>query len=258
MTQTTHPEELLAEYVEGTLADHDRRAVEAHLATCEACRDEAGLAGGARQMLQRLPEESVPLGVTDRVVDEAARRAPGGTPRWGRRVQAAAGFAVAAALIGAVAVTLPNLGTPGVRDDTGANAPAETGPVAPAERATDAQAALVFTVSLERVDRDFDDKGLRRLASDVAEAVRGGELKQPPDEGTPEETQQALDCIATWAGAPQDEVLVRLLRARYEGQEAYVAVYVRGPGIGEAPTKATVWVASTAGCQFLDITETNI
>ena len=263
MTQTAHPEELLAEYVDGTLDERDRRAVEAHLVTCHVCRHEVGLAGGARQMLQRLPEEPVPLGVTGRVVEQAGRRSSRTgreAPPWGHRVQWAAGIAVAAALVAVVAVSLPNLGD-GTSDegaptaDTAAEAAAGR---AGGSNATAAAPEYAFDVSLEQVDRDLDDKALRKLATSVAEAVRKDTLAAPADAGTAEETEEALECIGTWAGATGDEVLVRLLQARYLGQDAYVAVYLTGPGVGEAPTRATVWVASTGDCRFLDITYTNI
>ncbi len=258
MTKTVHPEELLAEYVDGTLDEDARRGVEAHLAACVACRAEVGLAGAARRTLHSLPEEPVPLGVTGRVLEEAsgARRSRERAP-WGQRIQWVAGLAAAAALVGLLAVSLPNLVT-GSSEEGAAGAPeiaAEPGGGHPTRTVAPQDA---FAVSLEQVDRDFDDEALRRLATDVAEAVRAGSLRAPAAEGTSEETQEALDCIVTWAGAPQDEVLVRLLRARYKGRDAYVAVYLRGPGVDEPPSRATVWVVSTQGCRFLDITEANI
>jgi hypothetical protein len=259
MTQTTHPEELLAEYVDGTLAEQDRRAVEAHLAACERCRHEIAWAADARQALARLPEEPVPLGVTGRVIAEAEAPGPRREPRpWGQRIQWAAGVAVAAALVGVVAVSLRDAGGSG----TDAAAPAQQSQAEIAGGANDPSAGAApryaFAVSLEHVDRDFDDETLRGLATGVADAVRDNELSAPVDEGSPEETQDARDCISTWAGTPEDEVLVRLLRATYEGRDAYVAVYLRGPGAGQPPTRASVWVASADGCQFLDITEVKI
>ena len=38
----THPEELLAGYVDGSLTDPDRPTVDAHLLTCARCRAEVG------------------------------------------------------------------------------------------------------------------------------------------------------------------------------------------------------------------------
>ena len=43
----THPEELLAGYVDGTLSAKDRAAVDAHIAECPRCRRETTLAASA-------------------------------------------------------------------------------------------------------------------------------------------------------------------------------------------------------------------
>src|SRR5439155_14358989 len=56
----THPEELLAAYVDGSLEQDERGLVDAHLAGCERCRDEVELASRARDALAGLPELDVP------------------------------------------------------------------------------------------------------------------------------------------------------------------------------------------------------
>jgi Putative zinc-finger len=257
MTQTGHPEELLAEYVDGTLDEHDRRAVEAHLASCTTCSDEVALAGGSRRMLRDLPEEPVPLGVTGPVLDETSRAGRRERAPRGQRIQWAAGVAVAAALVAVVAVSLPH-----GNDDAGTGGGdgatlAEAGDAATTPGAPEARYAT-FAVSLERSNRDFDDKALRGLAMEVAKAVRGATLQAPTEGGTPQETREARECV-TALGAAEDEVLVRLLLAKYDGEPAYVAVYLKGPGVGEPPSRATVWVVSADGaCEFLDITEVRI
>ena len=58
----THPEELLAEYVDGSLAPDERAVVDAHLGGCERCRDEVALATGARSALTGLPQVDLPEG----------------------------------------------------------------------------------------------------------------------------------------------------------------------------------------------------
>ena len=65
----THPEELLADYVDGALTDDERAAADAHLATCETCREEIELARQAVTALASLEEESVPFGVMNPVTD---------------------------------------------------------------------------------------------------------------------------------------------------------------------------------------------
>jgi hypothetical protein len=258
MTQTGHPEELLAEYVDGTLDEHDRRAVEAHLASCTTCSDEVALAGRSRRLLRDLAEEPVPFGVTRPVLDETSRAGRRERTPWGQRIQWAAGVAVAAALVAVVAVSLPN-----GNDDAGTGGGdgatlAEAGDAATTPGAPEARYAT-FAVSLERSNRDFDDKALSDFANEVAKAVRDETIQAPAEGGTPQETREARECVTAWAGAAEDEVLVRLLLAKYRGEPAYIAVYLKGPGVGEPPSRATVWVVSANGaCEFRDITEVRI
>ena len=105
----THPEELLAGYVDGTLSAKDRAAVEAHLAACSRCSREVELARGARTALRSLTEVPAPQGVATKALEEAtgARPAVGGTPRWYRFGGVAA--AVAAGLL-VFTLVLPHIG----------------------------------------------------------------------------------------------------------------------------------------------------
>ena len=75
MTNDTHPEELLAGYVDGSAAPDERRAVEAHLATCGRCREEVDLAMSSHAALASLPELAAP-GVSAAVL-KAARGSVG-------------------------------------------------------------------------------------------------------------------------------------------------------------------------------------
>ncbi|MGH2723571.1 MAG: anti-sigma factor family protein [Actinomycetota bacterium] len=77
---TDHPDELLAEYADGTLGPDDRARVEAHLEACPSCRQELDLASGARRALRALPELPVPRGSRS-----ASCAGPGGAasdPAW--------------------------------------------------------------------------------------------------------------------------------------------------------------------------------
>ena len=51
----THPEELLAGYVDGTLTDPERAVVDAHLPTCERCRESAKFSWPTRPSWQTWP-----------------------------------------------------------------------------------------------------------------------------------------------------------------------------------------------------------
>ena len=62
----THPHDLLASYVDGTLPQEERGPVERHLATCEQCRIEVELARPARASLRDLAVPEVPSAVGSR------------------------------------------------------------------------------------------------------------------------------------------------------------------------------------------------
>ena len=38
---------------------------------------------------------------------------------------------------------------------------------------------------------------------------------------------------------------------RFEGEEAYIAVYLEGPGAGQPPDTVAVWAASSKDCTIL-------
>jgi anti-sigma factor RsiW len=111
----THPEELLADYVDGTLEDEQRAVVDAHLPGCATCREELELARGALAALANLEDEPVPFGVTGPVLAEAGRRFERRRVVVYERLQWAAGLAAAAALVLVVAL---NIGGGSDRDGT--------------------------------------------------------------------------------------------------------------------------------------------
>ena len=113
----THPEELLAGYVDGTLSAQERAAVEAHVAGCARCSREIALASSARSALRvarrrsRRPRTSARW--RSRRRPGLAAPAVGGTPRWYR-----VGGIVAAVAAGLLVFTLvlPHIGQ---SDDSG-------------------------------------------------------------------------------------------------------------------------------------------
>lgn len=245
----THPEDLLAEYVDGALADDQRAVVDAHLATCARCREEVEAAGRAVSALAALPEEPVPLGVTAPVVAEAERSRRTSArqrPAW-ERFQWAGGLAAAAALLLVAVVLLPQL-TGRSADDGAAEGGSARAPTAEAGDA--ALGATAETVQLEVLDRDLDDEDLRRLARDAAEAAPA-----PPEReaaATLEPPSAAISCFAENEITIDDgDVLVRALEATYLDRPAYIGVFHEGPGGGEPPEKIVVWVVSSPDCTFL-------
>src|SRR5713101_3853341 len=103
-----HPDEALAAFVDSTATDDERDLVQAHLASCEPCRDDLELARAARSTLQGLPDlESPwaePLTVTGRTGGTGGDEAGDGrsnvvrlADRRARRARIAAGAGIAAA-----------------------------------------------------------------------------------------------------------------------------------------------------------------
>jgi hypothetical protein len=255
----THPDDLLVDYVDGALSGEDLRRVERHLGTCERCRSEVALAGGARTALATLVEPPVPARVADRAIEEAGREAGTSTvvgirsrsaaPVWYRW---AIGTAAAAALVVAV-VALPHLGNgPGTE---GAVPGAESGALGPAKSAD--------TVEIEH--RNYDAAAVTDLALTYRSAtavpttpeasVTDGDVgaEGPAAAFSRELAPDATACLSTAVPNPEGE-LVRLIRARFEGTPAFIGVYLEGPGAGQPPDTVRVWVVSARGCSILTYT----
>src|SRR2546425_2930916 len=117
----SHPDALLAEYVDGALAEGERAVVERHLDTCERCREEVVFARAARSALASVAEAPAPGNLGEMAIAEARRRAagslaaepPSGKPGWYRWVGAAAGIAAALLLL---TLVLPHIGTEPARE----------------------------------------------------------------------------------------------------------------------------------------------
>jgi len=224
----SHPDALLAEYVDGALADGERGAVERHLGSCERCRDEVALARAARTALASVPETPAPSDLGAAAIAEARRRAgshpaaeaPPGRPAWYRWAGAAAG--IAAALL-VVALVLPHVG----------NAPATT------EASSRGQEGAVF--------------GSNDQATQVPVAASV----------TPEKRISFADAVTcldraftdTTGQQPPEGQLVRVIQARYRGVPAVLGVYLLGPGAGQPANIVRVLVASSRDCSILTSTQ---
>lgn len=239
-----HPHELLADLLDGTLDADARARVEAHLATCATCRDDLGAAGVGRDAARALPVADAPAGLHDRIAETARRdrgdsrtRAPGWYP-W-------AGVAAAAVLVGVVILSLPEIGAgPDAAGGSGATR---------AEAAPDAAGGTA--PALEASDRNFRRADLTELASREASfgAAAPSVASAPTGDG-----EAAAGCVArAFEGHPSGR-LVRLIRARFEGRPAYLAVYLEGPGAGEEPDTVVVWVASADDCSVLSFAQARL
>lgn len=250
----THPEELLAGYVDGTLEDTGRAVVDAHLQSCTTCREELELARTALTALASLQEVPVPFGVTGPVLAEAGKRFERRrAAAWGR-IQWVAGAAAAAALVLVVALAL----NPGAsRDEARSGAVGADAGATGATGGTAAEAAPF--VGLERqLDVSYDDAGVRSLATEVAsqrtEAITAPEAGEDDGGFQVADSGPALECLRA-AEAPVDEPatdqLVRLIEAKYQDAPAYLAVFLESPGAGQPPDKVVVWVVSKGDCQIV-------
>lgn len=246
----SHPEDLLAEYVDGTLAENERAVLDAHLAGCARCREEVEAAARAVSALASLEEEPVPLGVTGPVLAEARRSgpsaAPGRRPLW-ERYQWAGGLAAAAALLLLVAVLVPQLTGRSADDSAGSGT---TGATAEAGAAEDATLGAPEAVELEVLDEDLDDRDLQRIARDAAAVAPS--LPQREVSATSRAADPAITCLLESGMTIDDrDVLVRVIEASYLGTPAYVGVFHEGPGGGEPADKILVWVVSKPECALL-------
>ncbi len=210
-----HPYEQLADLVDGTLDEDDLAGVQAHLDTCDACREDLAQANAGRHAARSLPEATPPTDLHRRVV------------------------VAAAAVVVAIAIAIPNVGDGSEEDRAGATA-------ASVEAGAETQDAAAQR-QVEKLDENYDAKGLERLARDTGSAMAA---QQPAPETTALDTGAAQCVSQAFDEQPVGE-LARLIEAKFEGRPAYIAVYLEGPGAGEPPDTAAVWAASKDDCTVL-------
>jgi len=260
----THPDDLLADYVDGTLPDRERAVVDAHLGNCPRCREEVELATSAVRALGTLGEAEVPLGVTGPVLREAGER--GRRASFGPRTQWVAGLAAAAAIVAVVAISLGGPSSDGGLDSA---APEATG------GASEQQTSLAAEVPLERQPGvNYDgEAGVEALATDAVRAFRAGEGEgraEPSASSAPITGEDAAGAEPAFrAGDPvpalrclrraevtedaATSTLVRLIEARFEDRPAYLAVFLQSPRPGEPPERAVVWTVGRDDCAVLNV-----
>jgi hypothetical protein len=244
----THPEELLAGYVDGTLSLSERGVVDAHLPGCAQCREELSLASAVVPTLASLPEVPVPLGVTGPVLKEARGHAPSRAGSRFGKVQWGLGLAAAAALVLVVAVNLPNFGG---NTEQQAAAPAQGG-AAPAPTSS---SIAKDSVGLEQRDVNYDTDSVQALAKSAADAAK--EAFSASGSGATEAaltaaSDEAIGCLQRSGAEFSDSSrLVELIDARYRDTPAYLGVFVQSPGANKPLDHAVVWIVAKQDCSFL-------
>ena len=239
-----HPYELLADLIDGTLDEGDLAGVQAHLDVCASCREDLADAAAGARAARSLPVEDPPADLHRRVVGTSGGR---GTPTWYRW----AGVAAAAATVVAIAIALPNVGedpsNPAALDAAGSQAEsAETAP-------TTAEGVVVGVE-----DTNYDAQALQDLARSETRASREVTTNGAEDAAAFGNHDAAVRCVSRAFGNQQAGRLTRLIRARFEGEEAYIAVYLEGPGADQPPDTVAVWAASSDDCTILSFASARI
>jgi hypothetical protein len=107
-------------------------------------------------------------------------------------------------------------------------------------------------------ERDYDEAALEELARGAG----GDTLDAPQAAATTEfarsKADEAIACVnVAFEGAPSGR-LVRVIDARFHGRDAYIALYLEGPGAGQPPDTAAVYVAAQDDCALLTLTTTRL
>jgi hypothetical protein len=259
---TAHPDELLAEFLDGTLSDDDRVRVAAHLTECARCREDIALAREARGALASLPELEAPPGIGLAVRRRAGTRsAP--SPVW----RVVAPIAAAAVLLVGAIVVLGQL-TGGEEESPAAGggvaeAPAgpEPAPMEGAEGADEASLRLARAPTFTESDTNYAAADLSRVARDLRDRVR-----QELDSGfattatayyrafdaaaLPARLRDIYQCVV--AEVPPEQLIVpfTIEAASFEGEPAYLASFLQGPAPDQPYDRILIWVVGREDCEL--------
>ncbi|MFN8233941.1 MAG: hypothetical protein U0V56_10890 [Actinomycetota bacterium] len=118
-------------------------------------------------------------------------------------------------------------------------------------------APQVAAASIEVRDVDYTAADLGALIAPYRRDAVAGAGSSSGRPGTEADTRRALECLQAAApDAPGD--LTQLIEARFQGRPAYFGIYVEGPGVGQPPDKATVWVVSRRDCAILSFAQAKL
>jgi hypothetical protein len=266
---STHPDELLAGLVDGTLTPAERAEVQSHLDGCERCRADIRKAESARRALGALPEVEPLWGVGRAAVEEAGKSR---REHRFRRFAPAAGVAAAALLLVGLGFAVLRGPMGGGGGSNAAQAPALGGSSAPAApQARGASAPLI-----QRANENFDAKAIESLAASYSASKDFGRVAVQPapvptpsaaedgpgvESATPSLAPQTrpvrlsdedavVACVNSAAGLDRSVRPARVIVARFDEKPALIGIYLSGPGADQPADLLVVWVASRE-CQFL-------
>ncbi len=226
-----HPEELLAGYVDGSATSQEREAVEAHLVSCQKCREEAGLATAARTALASLPQMDPPglarlglphlrgagLKVVPETIEQAAHPAPTEQPRTIPRGRRTAWVPALAARSKPSAPAPSESPVPALVDVGASYTPATLSSLAtrlaPAARLAES-APTTTPGATQPAFGSGPTPGPGRVATGSADRA---------------ESRVAQDCLVAGGGLEQDALPVYLEAATFKGVPAYIGAFAR-PG----------------------------
>ncbi len=253
-----HPDALLAEYVEGSLHAAERARVEAHVGACARCREEVGLAGGARSALAELPELAPPSGL-GMAVRRRARQAPraSGARRYVAPVAAAA-ILIAAGI--AVVASRPD----GGGETSPAAAPEEAGgETTPQEQALEAGADQRGSAlpRFRESPAEYTEAGLavlaRSLRDEARTALNQGLAPSATDfyaefdpSTLPPDLRRIYRCVITEVPPDDPVVPFTIVGATFEGEPVYVASFLRGPAPDQGFDRLMIWIVGREDCRL--------
>lgn len=267
-----HPEELLAEYVDGSLEADDRARVEAHLASCSVCSEEVAVAGKTRRALTALPEVPVPFGTEQRVLRHARRGRRWSSPfAW-----KAAGLAAAAAAVVGVVVYLGNPPSsedaPSGGSERALQPATDEGGAPPLPESADGELSIATEAGFPR----YTESGVNYTPETLTDAARGfaAEAGSALNAGFPptardfyadydlrrlqEAARKAVDCVNR--GVPPDRTVVPFVieAAKFEDRPAYLVVYLRGTDADTRYDRVQVVVVDRESCGVLHFARQNL
>jgi hypothetical protein len=249
-----HPHEQLADLVDGTLDEGSLAGVQAHLDVCAECRADVEVARRGRLAARSLPAAEPPADLHDRVVTAAG--GGGGAPRWYRW----AGAAAAAAVVLAIAIALPEVGNDQREMSAVGDAVASNGSAGgAAEDAGTNPPAAARSVPLTRQDLDYDQSALQELAAGERRAF--GAVTSEDSSGAQalsSGTEDAARCVGEAFDGQPTGLLTQMIQARFDGRDAYIAVYLEGPGAGQPADTVAVYAASRDDCRLLSFASARI